>query len=108
MYTVTGRDGTLSGNSKRRHHLRKKPKDHAAHHPALLQDQPRRPLLTMTRSLLKAGNRAGIWARRDEAHRAPSELWLQHHFLRHAHQLIYTLRMRRTGDHRDLNTLKGN
>ena len=109
MYVVFDLDGTLCNDSHRRPLIEREQesKDYDAYHEALVDDTPVKPLVALLKYLVVGGGTTvEIWTGRPEKYRQPTKAWLQTHLGFFCANRIRRLRMRPTGDMRDINTVK--
>lgn len=93
-------DGTMFDCSHRLHHIEESPKDWRAFFAATSGDSPIAHIIEMAHALSKTADLVFVSGRSDECRAATCEQ------LR-AHRLSGPLYMRKTGDHRDDNIIKG-
>lgn len=103
MFIVFDLDGTLALNEHRQHHLQKKPKDWDAFFDACDADEPHLPILEVMATMVAAGHRVEIWSGRTEKQREKTIAW----FERHGAPTGVELKMRRNGDFRPDEKVKG-
>lgn len=88
-------DGTLANLTHRLHYIEKPDKDWRGFFAAANSDTPIKPLTTLFRSLIAAGEAVVVVSGRSDECRHDTERWLHHHGL-----IQHRLYMRREGDHR--------
>ncbi len=95
-------DGTIADLSHRLHHIEKSPKDWDAFFAACAGDAPIPHIIELVRVLNDADQRVIFVSGRSDQCRADTEAWLDRHEI--AGLPLY---MRRAGDHRPDNLVKG-
>lgn len=96
-------DGTLADLSHRLHHIQKEPKDWDAFFAACSDDLPIPHVIDVAKALMRDARLLFVSGRSD-ATRAETEAWLFKHGLGDGLGRLY---MRREGDHRPDNIVKG-
>lgn len=102
MNIVFDFDGTLCNIEHRLHLIKNKPKDWPAFYRACVNDVPVLPLVQLAQQCVMMGNRVEVWSGRSDEVRTESELWLNRHAIGYS-----TLRMRKAGDYRADDVVKG-
>ena len=105
MLVVFDYDGTVGLYQHRKRHIEQEPKDYDSFHEAAEYDQPNIPVIEVLKAMSDRGHRVEIWTGREEKHRPAAQRWLVKHLGPYA--MSTRLRMRRTGDKRDTNVVKG-
>lgn len=102
MIFVFDLDGTLCNIEHRLHYIQNKPKNWPAFYRACVDDVPVLPILHCAQALVVMGHRVEIWSGRSDEVRAETEAWLN------CYPIGYSvLRMRREGDYRADDIVKG-
>jgi hypothetical protein len=97
-------DGTLCNIEHRLHFIQSKPKDWPAFFRACVDDTPVWPMINLARHL-PDGWTIEVWSGRSDEVREQTMIWLARHGLGNGY--ISTLRMRKAGDYRADNIVKG-
>lgn len=95
-------DGTLADLTHRLHFIQRNPKDWDGFFAACSADKPIWPIINAVAALYLDGHAVQIWSGRSSAVRIDTEKWLLNHGIR-----FHLLKMRRAGDHRPDNEVKG-
>lgn len=95
-------DGTLCNIEHRLHHIQNKPKNWPAFFAACVDDAAIPGLIRVVEAMWNAGHTVEIWSGRSDEVRPQTEAWLEARGVRY-----HTLRMRKAGDYRIDNIVKG-